>query len=78
MDAWKLGLMGCTIYKPNPMLGSVLEVNTEGADQEATSGLRDDDPDRRVEIKDVPNLVAALRWPSRPEIAAEGLTSSLS
>lgn len=73
MDAWKLGLKGCTVYKANEMIGSVL-VAKPSADSTEPSALRDDDPDRRVEIKDVPNLVATLRWPSRPDVAAEGVT----
>ena len=74
MQAWKMGLKGCTIYKPKPMTGSVLEVKTESGADNSSTGLRDDDPDRRVEIKDVPNLVDTLRWPSRPDVVAEGVT----
>jgi len=73
MDAWKLGLKGCTIYRPNEMTGSVLVAKTSQTSDGGTS-LRDDEPDRRVEIKDVPNLVESLRWPSRPDVVAEGVT----
>jgi ribonucleoside-diphosphate reductase alpha chain len=73
MDAWKLGLKGCTVYKENEMVGTVL-VAKPAANNADASNLRDDDPDRRVEIKDVPNLVETLRWPSRPDVVAEGVT----
>lgn len=74
LKAWQLGLKGCTIYKANPMIGSVLELKSDSASAESAGGLREDDPDRRVEIKEVPNLVETLRWPSRPDIEAEGIT----
>lgn len=75
MDAWKGGLKGITTYRPNDITGAVLV--SEADAKAAESGVRDlrtDDPDRRVEVKDVPNVVENLRWPSRPDVVAEGVT----
>jgi len=77
MDAWKSKLKGITTYRPNAITGSVL---VSAADKKASEGAQDirvDDPDRRVEIKDVPNIVETLKWPSRPDVNAEGITYSL-
>lgn len=78
MDAWKSGLKGITTYRPNEMTGAVLmtEEEAKGAGK-GEQDLRTDDPDRRVEIKDVPNVVDNLRWPSRPDVVAEGVTYSV-
>jgi ribonucleoside-diphosphate reductase alpha chain len=81
MQAWKKGLKGVTCYRPNDMVGSVLVsaseqagmVNGEGSEF-ATQAA---DPDRRVTIKDVPNLVSQLRWPKRPDVPTEGVTYSV-
>lgn len=78
MDAWKGGLKGITTYRPNDITGAVLV--SEADAKAAESGVRDlrtDDPDRRVEVKDVPNVVGNLRWPSRPDVVAEGVTYSV-
>jgi ribonucleoside-diphosphate reductase alpha chain len=76
VDAWKRGLKGITTYRPNPMVGSVL-VSQDAHEKAQQRELRDDDPDRRVEIKDVPSVVERLRWPSRPDVVAEGVTYSV-
>ncbi len=69
LRAWKAGLKGITTYKPNPLLGAVLK---DAGDQ--ANDLPVDDPDRRVELKDVTNVTAALRWPSRP-VTPQGIES---
>lgn len=72
MDAWMLGLKGITTYRPNDMIGAVL-VDADEKDARVQN-LRDDDPDRRVLIKDVSNMEAVLRWPSRPDVPTQGVT----
>jgi ribonucleoside-diphosphate reductase alpha chain len=76
LQAWQSGLKGITTYRPNAIMGSVIEAKDK-AEQAVAQDLRDDDPDRRVEIKDVPNLVEQLRWPSRPDVVADGVTYSV-
>lgn len=80
IEAWKMGLKGITTYRPNEMIGSVLE-SADSADKAksvaSVQDLKQDDPDRRVVLKDVPNITAALRWPNRPDVAAEGITYSV-
>ncbi|TWO71563.1 adenosylcobalamin-dependent ribonucleoside-diphosphate reductase [Caenimonas sedimenti] len=80
VHAWKAGLKGITCYRPNEMVGQVL---TSAADkaaeehmaaEEAGLDLRKNDPDRRVTIKNVPDLTQQMRWPSRPDVPAEGRT----
>lgn len=77
LDAWRNKLKGLTTYRPNAITGSVLEDAAEQKPVEAAQDIRVDDPDRRVEIKDVPNIVETLKWPSRPDVNAEGITYSL-
>ena len=77
VKAWKCGLKGITTYRPNDMVGQVLVSKKDQEEQKEAashSDLRTDDPDRRVQIKDIPDLVKALRWPSRPDVNAEGIT----
>lgn len=78
LDAWKMGLKGITTYRPNDVIGSVLvsekEHNAKEKTATAMGGVRQDDPERRVQIKNVPNVVETLRWPSRPDVVAEGVT----
>lgn len=78
MDAWKKGFKGITTYRPNDMIGSVLVSEKDHqAAETAGQDLRTDDPDRRVQIKTVPDIVSTLRWPSRPDVTAEGVTFSV-
>ncbi|MBL6751433.1 MAG: ribonucleoside-diphosphate reductase, adenosylcobalamin-dependent [Nevskia sp.] len=65
LQAWKLGLKGCTTYRPNDVTGSVLSV----APAEVPGrGLDQSDPDRRVRLAAVPQpALASLRWPGRPD-----------
>lgn len=67
--AWRAGLKGITTYRPNEMVGAVLS----DASNE-TSEVDQSDPERRIAIKDVSNVTAALRWPSRP-VTPHGIES---
>ena len=78
LDAWKMGLKGITTYRPNDMIGAVL-VSVDEADKKAVTtspaqDLRQDDPDRRVVLKDVHNINDVMRWPDRPDVNPEGIT----
>jgi ribonucleoside-diphosphate reductase alpha chain len=77
LQAWRAGLKGITTYRPNTGVGAVLvakgDTRTAGATTVATT-----DPDRRVELKQGPDVVAALRWPRRPNVVAEGVTYPVS
>lgn len=78
MDAWKMGLKGITTYRPNDMIGAVL-VSVDESDKKAVTpptvqDLRQDDPDRRVVLKDVHNINDVMRWPNRPDVNPEGIT----
>ncbi|MGE5813233.1 MAG: adenosylcobalamin-dependent ribonucleoside-diphosphate reductase, partial [Acidobacteriota bacterium] len=67
LEAWRRGLKGLTTYRPNAVLGAVLEVSQQAAaplDFDAT------DPDRRIRLEKAPQPpLASLRWPGRPELA---------
>ncbi len=78
-EAWKSGLKGLATYRPNEILGSVLSVDKPagGAAGAAPASLtqpqdfRTDEFNRRIEITSVPApVLASLRWPGRPELAA--------
>ncbi len=69
--AWKSGLKGLATYRPNKVLGSILSVEKTDA---APQDFRDDDRNRRIRIKSVPQpVLASLRWPGRPDLAAGNL-----
>ncbi len=68
LAAWKEGLKGITTYRPNNVIGSVLEVRKEVAAAEPQD-LKDD-PDRRVRLTSTPQpALASLKWPGRPDMA---------
>jgi ribonucleoside-diphosphate reductase alpha chain len=73
LAAWKAGLKGITTYRPNNVIGSVLEVKKETHDAAATSSTPQDlkdDPDRRVRLASTPQpALASLKWPGRPDLA---------
>ncbi|MBK9245158.1 MAG: adenosylcobalamin-dependent ribonucleoside-diphosphate reductase [Burkholderiales bacterium] len=70
--AWKEGLKGITTYRPNSVIGSVLEVRKETAAAEPQD-LKDD-PDRRVQLASTPRpALASLKWPGRPDMAEGNL-----
>lgn len=65
LDAWKAGLKGIATYRPNSTLGEVLSVLPE--QPAAASAVREqDDPDRRIRLDAVPDVVSTLQYPSRP------------
>lgn len=70
MNAWKGGLKGITTYRPNSVVGSVLE----DASKVAVKNPRTDDPDRRIELKDVRAITSELKWPNRP-VTPQGIPS---
>jgi len=65
LEAWKSGLKGLTTYRPNRVVGAVLEVSPQSmapADFVV-------DPDRRIRLDKAPQPpLASLRWPGRPEL----------
>jgi ribonucleoside-diphosphate reductase alpha chain len=68
-DAWKSGLKGLATYRPNNVLGSVLQAE-KPATTEKPQDFRSDDVNRRIEIRNVPlPVLASLRWPNRPGLA---------
>ena len=68
-EAWKAGLKGITTYRPNEVLGSVLEVASPTAPASAKEDLDSADPDRRIRLdRPVAPPLASLRWPGRPEL----------
>ncbi|MCC6196081.1 MAG: adenosylcobalamin-dependent ribonucleoside-diphosphate reductase [Burkholderiales bacterium] len=69
LQAWKAGLKGITTYRPNAVLGAVLEVAPATA-AIAREDLDQTDPDRRVRLDATAQPpLASLRWPGRPELA---------
>ena len=62
LHAWKSGLKGLATYRPNRILGSVLQVNPP-------QDFMHDDVNRRITVKSVPApVLSSLRWPGRPEL----------
>jgi ribonucleoside-diphosphate reductase alpha chain len=75
LEAWKAGLKGITTYRPNNIIGSVLELAREPA-QSHSQEPQDlkDDPDRRVRLDSTPQpALASLKWPGRPDLAQGNL-----
>ncbi len=72
VDAWRRGLKGITIYRPNDVTGAVLSVEpTRPADPArlAPDDLQQTDADRRIVLKEIPApALASLRWPDRPSL----------
>jgi len=65
-EAWKSGLKGLATYRPNNVIGSVLSVASPSAPQDFVNN----DRNRRIEIKTIPEpVLASLRWPGRPKLA---------
>jgi len=62
LHAWKSGLKGLATYRPNKVLGSVLQTNPP-------QDFVQDDMNRRISVKSVPEpVLSSLRWPGRPEL----------
>jgi ribonucleoside-diphosphate reductase alpha chain len=73
LEAWKAGLKGITTYRPNNVIGAVLEVRKESADAQQPQDLKDD-PDRRVRLDSAPQpALASLKWPGRPDLSEGNL-----
>jgi ribonucleoside-diphosphate reductase alpha chain len=75
LEAWKAGLKGITTYRPNNVIGSVLEVKKEPPQTHNVSpqDLKDD-PDRRVRLDSAPQpALASLKWPGRPDLSEGNL-----
>ena len=67
-EAWKAGAKGITTYRPNTVLGAVLEVKAAPAEATAPQLDPQDDPDRRVRLAAIPApALESLAWPGRPE-----------
>src|SRR5512135_343552 len=54
MEAWKRGLKGITTYRPNSVLGAVLEVKPVEAAKENPQDIDQSDTDRRVVLDMMP------------------------
>jgi len=68
-EAWKAGLKGIATYRPNDVLGAVLEVASPAAPASAREDLDVADPDRRIRLdRTIEPPLASLRWPGRPEL----------
>ena len=68
-EAWKAGLKGIATYRPNDVLGAVLEVASPAAPATAREDLDVADPDRRIRLdRTIEPPLASLRWPGRPEL----------
>jgi len=66
IEAWKAGLKGITTYRPNSVIGSVLEVSSAAATA-APQDLDLGDPDRRILLDKAPQpALKSLRWTGRP------------
>ena len=69
LAAWKSDLKGLATYRPNKILGSVLSVEKTPEKKDAQD-FRQDDFNRRIRIRSVPEpVLASLRWPGRPSLA---------
>ncbi|HTN28628.1 MAG TPA: adenosylcobalamin-dependent ribonucleoside-diphosphate reductase [Burkholderiales bacterium] len=69
LAAWKSDLKGLATYRPNKVLGSVLSVE-KAADKKEPQDFRNDDFNRRIRIRSVPEpVLASLRWPGRPSLS---------
>jgi len=67
-EAWIHGLKGITTYRPNAVIGSVLEVKSK-ASALVPQDLDLGHPDRRIRLDKAPKPpLASLRWPGRPEL----------
>ncbi|MEO6929736.1 MAG: adenosylcobalamin-dependent ribonucleoside-diphosphate reductase [Casimicrobiaceae bacterium] len=69
LDAWSAGLKGITTYRPNSVLGAVLEIASVTAPAATPQDFDTADPDRRIRLDGArkPPL-SSLRWPGRPEL----------
>lgn len=73
LDAWVGGLKGLTTYRPNDEIGEVLiagDAKPAPTSATPTAPVFDEtDPDRRVQLKTLPDTVmSSLRWLDRPHM----------
>jgi ribonucleoside-diphosphate reductase alpha chain len=69
-EAWKAGLKGIATYRPNAVLGSVLEVASPAPPAVGPQDFDTADPDRRIRLdRALQPTLSSLRWPGRPELA---------
>jgi ribonucleoside-diphosphate reductase alpha chain len=69
-EAWQAGLKGIATYRPNSVLGSVLEVAAPAAPAAGPQDFDTADPDRRIRLdRALQPTLSSLRWPGRPELA---------
>ena len=69
-EAWKDGLKGIATYRPNSVLGSVLEVASPAVPVAGPEDFDLADPDRRIRLdRALQPPLSSLRWPGRPELA---------
>jgi ribonucleoside-diphosphate reductase alpha chain len=74
LEAWNAGLKGITTYRPNNVIGSVLEVRKETQAHDPSPQDLKDDPDRRVRLDSAPQpALASLKWPGRPDLSEGNL-----
>jgi ribonucleoside-diphosphate reductase alpha chain len=68
-EAWQGGLKGIATYRPNSILGAVLEVASPAAPAGEPQDFDTADPDRRIRLDRAQQpALASLRWPGRPEL----------
>jgi len=66
LEAWQAGLKGIATYRPNSVLGAVLEIAPGTAPQDFDTA----DPDRRIRLdRAIQPPLSSLRWPGRPELS---------
>jgi len=69
-EAWQAGLKGIATYRPNAVLGAVLEVDAGDSSAQAPQDFDPDDADRRIRLdRTLQPPLASLRWPGRPELS---------
>jgi len=68
-EAWQAGLKGIATYRPNSVLGAVLETVPATAPVAEPQDFDTADPDRRIRLDRAQRpALASLRWPGRPEL----------
>jgi len=69
-EAWKAGLKGIATYRPNSVLGAVLEAASAAAPVPEPQDFDTADPDRRIRLeRALQPPLSSLRWPGRPELS---------
>ena len=68
-EAWQAGLKGIATYRPNSLLGAVLEPGTARSSLEGPQDFDPADADRRIRLdRTIQPPLSSLRWPGRPEL----------